>query len=325
MKSSIGWGVLGAGSIARKFTTDLARLDDARLVAVGSRSATRAAQFAADQGAARSYGSYEAMLSDPDVDVVYVATPHNFHRDHAILCLERGKAVLCEKPMAVGAHQVREMAAAARRNGLFLMEAMWTRFNPVTVQVQKWLSEGRIGEVRMLNVDFGFRAGWNPQGRLFDPNLAGGALLDVGVYVVALASMVYGGAPQDIWAAAHLGATGVDEQTAMVFKYAQGQLAVLSCAVRTNTPQEARVFGAQGSIHMPDFWHAASATLNVSGQPSVEAAGAPGYEHEAAEVIACLRAGKTESDVMPLDESVAIAAAIDEVRRQIGLIYPWEG
>jgi predicted dehydrogenase len=262
------------------------------------------------------------MISDPEVDVVYVATPHPFHKEHTLLCLEGGKAVLCEKPMAVHAGQVREMVAAARENGLLLMEAMWSRFNPVLVQVQQWLAEGRIGEVRMLTADFGFRTGWNPEGRLLNPALAGGALLDVGVYVVSLASLVFGGAPEQVQATAHIGETGVDEQTAMVLKYKGGGLALLACAIRTATPHAARIDGTEGAIEVPRFWHPTTAWLVRPGQEPIEATGALGYHYEAAEVMACLREGRTESEVMPLDESISIAETMDQVRAQIGLIYP---
>jgi predicted dehydrogenase len=322
MGESIGWGILGAGSIATKFATDLGRLSDARLVAVGSRSADKAARFAGEVGVERSYGSYASMIADPEVDVVYIATPHPFHKRHTLLCLEGGKAVLCEKPMAVHAGQVREMVASARDRGLLLMEAMWSRFNPVMVQVRQWLAEGRIGEVRMLTADFGFRTGWNPEGRLLNPSLAGGALLDVGVYVVSLASLVYGSAPEQIQAAAHIGETGVDEQTAMVLKHVGGGLALLACAIRTVTPHMARIDGTEGAIEVPRFWHPTTARLIRPGQDPLETSGDFGYHYEAAEVMACLRQGKTESETMPLDESISIAETMDNVRMQIGLQYP---
>ncbi len=324
MNSDVGWGILGAGSIADAFASDLKNLADARLVAVGSRSREKAEEFAEQFGIQRAYGSYTEMVSDPGVDVIYVATPHPFHQEHTLLCLDLGKAVLCEKPMGINARQVRAMAGRARQRGRFLMEATWSRFNPVLVQVRRWLAEGRIGEVRMLTADFGFRASWNPQGRLLNLELAGGALLDVGCYTVALASMVYGHPPDQVQAAAHIGDTGVDEQTAMLFRYGQGQLALLSCAVRTETPQEARIDGTEGSIHIPSFWRASRATLRVTGRDPVETTGSSGYHYEAAEVMACLRASLTESAAMPLDESIAIAETMDRVRAFIGLRYPME-
>jgi predicted dehydrogenase len=325
MKDNIGWGILGPGSIAAKFAADLRQLDDASFVAVGSRSLERATAFAQAHGFERAYGSYEQLVEDPDVDVLYVATPHPFHREHTLLCLRHDKAVLCEKPMAVNEAQVQEMVACARERGVFLMEAMWTRALPVMRQVQQWLDEVRIGDVRMLTADFGFRTRWNPEGRLLNPNLAGGALLDVGVYTVALASMVFGAPPAEIQAAAHIGETGVDEQTAMLLRYDDGALALLSCAVRTNTPHSARIDGTGGSIDIPAFWHATSAVLRVSGQEPVEASGLVGYHYEAAEAMACLRSGRQESDLMPLDESIAIARTMERVRANIELVYPMEG
>jgi predicted dehydrogenase len=324
MSKVIGWGILGAGSIAAKFATDLNKLEDARLVAVGSRSREKAAAFAEQWGVERGYGSYAEMLADPEVDAVYVATPHPFHRPHTLLCLEAGKAVLCEKPMAVNAGEVRAMVEAARASGLFLMEAMWSRFNPVMVQAKQWLDEGLIGEPRMLTADFGFSARFDPQARLFNPELAGGALLDVGVYVVSLASWVFGGAPEEVHAAAEIGSTGVDEQTGMVLRYAGGRLALLSCAIRTRTPHSARIDGTDGAIEVPAFWHPTTARLIRPGAEPLEARGSFGYQHEAAEVMACLRAGQTESATMPLDESIGIAETLDRVRATIGVQYPME-
>ena len=325
MKKQIGWGILGPGSIATKFASDLRQLEDARLLAVGSRSLDRAAAFAEKVGFERAYGSYAELVGDADVDVVYVATPHPYHREHTLLCLEHGKAVLCEKPMGVHPEQVGEMIASSREHGLFLMEAMWTRALPVIRQVQQWLEEGRIGQVRMLTADFGFRTRWNPDARLLNPALAGGALLDVGVYTVALASMVFGTPPAEIRALAHRGETGVDEQTGMLFGYDDGALALLSCAVRTTTPHMARIDGTEGAIEIPAFWHATQATLQVQGQEAVAFTGPIGYHYEAAEVMSCLRAGRMESDLMPLDESLAIARVMGQIRSEIGLEYAMDG
>jgi len=255
---------------------------------------------------------------------VYVATPHPFHKPHTLLCLEAGKAVLCEKPMAVNAGEVRAMVEAARAHGLFLMEAMWSRFNPVLVQARQWLDEGVIGEPRMLTADFGFSARVDPEARLFNPHLAGGALLDVGIYVVSLASWVFGGVPEQVLAAADIGATGVDEQTGMVLKYVGGRLALLSCAIRTQTPHFARIDGTEGAIEVPAFWHPTTARLIRPGAEPLEVTGTFGYHYEAAEVISCLRQGKAESATMPLDESVAIAETMDQVRALIGVKYPME-
>ncbi|NLS78472.1 MAG: Gfo/Idh/MocA family oxidoreductase, partial [Chloroflexi bacterium] len=318
MSKPIRWGILGPGRIAGLFTTDLAKVEDAVRLAVGSRSQERAAEFAAKHGFQRAYGSYEELARDPEVDAVYVASPHPFHKEHAILCMEHGKAVLCEKPMEINAQRVREMAACARANGVFLMEAMWTRFNPTVVQARRWLAEGAIGEPRLLTADFGFRTAWNPQSRLLNPELGGGALLDVGVYVVAFAYMVMG-APKTLQVTGHVGETGVDEQVELLLGYEGGRAAQLACAVRVSTPQEARIDGTEGSIYLPAFWHGAKAILRRPGQEPVEWEGEWGYRFEAMEVMECLRAGKKESAVMPLDESIAIAETLEQARRSLGV------
>lgn len=323
-QEQIGWGILSTGRIAGIFAKDLKRLSDARLVAVGSRSLDKAQAFAQEHGVERAYGSYQELMEDPDVDIIYVATPHPFHAENTIACLEHGKAVLCEKPMGINERQVREMAATARQRNVFLMEAMWTRCLPVTRQVREWLTERRVGEVRILTADFGFRAAWDPQSRLLNPELGGGALLDVGIYVLAYASMVMGPEPCELSATAEIGETGVDLQTAIVQKCADGALGLLSCAVRVNTPQDVRIFGTEGSIYVPGFWHATRAELRVNGQEPVEITEPAGYHYEAAEAMACLRAGQTESACMPLSESITVAGTMDRVRRLIGLTYPME-
>jgi predicted dehydrogenase len=323
----IRWGILGTGSIAAKFARGLASLADARLVAVGSRSSATAEAFAETFGVPHRHASYEALAQDPEVDVIYVATPHSLHRENSILCLRAGKAVLCEKPFAINAAEALEVIELARARGLFLMEAMWTRFVPLIAKLRELLADGAIGQVRLLTADFGFRAPFDPAGRLFNPELGGGALLDVGVYNVSLASMIFG-PPSRVVSMADLGQTGVDEQAAFVLGYEQGQLAVLSTAIRTSTPQEALMMGTDGQIriHSP-WWKPTKLTLSAGGQPE-KVIEIPfignGYNYEAQEVMNCLRADRTESPVMPLDETLAIMQTMDEIRAQCGLRYPME-
>ncbi|MGI6368546.1 MAG: Gfo/Idh/MocA family protein [Anaerolineae bacterium] len=321
--AKFNWGVLGAGNIAVRFTNDLKNLPDAQLLGVGSRSLDKAEAFARRQGATRAYGSYEELLRDRDIDAVYVATPHNFHRGHVLLALEHGKAVLCEKPMEANAARVQEMVDAAKRQKCFLMEAMWTRFLPVIAGARQWINEGRIGDIRLVSANFGFRTAWNPEGRLLNLNLAGGATLDVGVYVVSLAHMLLG-VPSSIQARAHIGETGVDELTTMMLGYPSGATALLSCAVRANISDGARIYGTEGYIDLPSFWHATTATLQIAGEAPETLSGEAGYHFEAAEVADCVRTGLTESPLMPLEETVAIARTLEEVRHQIGLRYPFE-
>ncbi|HNR29299.1 MAG TPA: Gfo/Idh/MocA family oxidoreductase [Candidatus Hydrogenedentes bacterium] len=328
MTGKFRWGICGTGNIAHAFARGLEALSDAELAAVGSRTAEAAARFGDEFGVPRRHASYEVLAADPDVDAVYVATPHPLHMENTVLFLRAGKAVLCEKPFAVNRKQAEEMVATARAERRFLMEAMWTRFLPMLAQVRSWLASGRIGEVRMVQADFGFRAGWDEESRLLDPLLAGGGLLDVGVYCVSLASMVYGREPSRIAGLAHLGRTRVDEQSAVVLGYDGGALALLSSAVRTNTPQEAIIMGTEGIIRLhPPFWRGSRATLTLDGKDE-ETFEFPmegnGYNYEAAEVARCVREGRIESEIMPLNESLAIMGVMDGIRAQWGLVYPFE-
>lgn len=327
MVQNIRWGILSTGNIAEQFAKGLAALDDATLVAVGSRSSQSADRFGDTYNVPHRHASYEALVADPEVDVIYVATPHPFHAENTLLCLRAGKHVLCEKPFALNATQAEKMVAEARARNLFLMDAMWTRFLPHMVRLRKLLAANVIGELRMLTANFGFRADFNPQSRLFDPALGGGGLLDVGIYPVALASMLFG-APQSIASQATLGETGVDEQTAITFRYEGGQLALLSCAIRTTTLHDAVVYGTQGHIRInAPWWSPSSLTLAVDGQAeqqlNFEQTG-NGYNYEAAEVMRCIRAGETESPIMPLDETLALVRTLDATRAQWGLVYPGE-
>ncbi len=330
MPKKVRWGILGPGGIAHKFADALKAIPDAEIVAVGSRDLQRANTFADTFNVLYRHGSYSELANNPEVDVVYVATPHPFHKACAMLCLAAGKAVLCEKPFTVDADQAEALIACAREYKRFLMEAMWTRFIPVMVKVREWLAEGVIGEPRMLTADFGNRVvltAENMKGRLFALELAGGAMLDIGVYTVSLASMVFG-APTQITSLAHIGETGVDEQAAVLLSYDAGEIASLSCAITTRTSQDARIFGTKGAIHIPNFSRATSATLEVFGKDPLQIEipfTANGFEYQVLEVINCLRAGKLESDVMPLDESLSIIKTMDTVREQWGLKYPTFG
>ncbi len=320
------WGIVGTGKIAKLFAPALKALPDAELVAVGSRTRDGADAFGDAYGVPRRHASYEDLAADADVDVVYVATPHPFHKDNTLLCLRAGKAVLCEKPFAVNAAEAREMVACARRKGLFLMEAMWTRFLPVIRRVGEWVAAELIGKARVLTADFGYRCPGDPRSRAMAPELAGGGLLDVGVYPISLAYMLFG-RPIGATGLAHLGPTGVDEQAGLVLSWPGGEIALLACAVRTTTAHVARIDGTAGRIEVPDFWHATKATLwrdRHAPQTFERPHFCNGYEYEAQEVMECLRAGGTESRVMPLDESLAIMETLDALRAQWGLRYPME-
>lgn len=327
MQEKTRWGILGPGTISQKLATALKVIPDAEITAVGSRNLQRANAFADKFRIPHRHGNYTDLAHNPDVDVIYVATPHPFHKECAMLCLEAGKAVLCEKPLTVNAEQAAEMIACARENDQFLMEAMWTRFLPVIVKVREWLAEGIIGEPRLLTADKASRQPLSTEtlkGRLFNPELGGGGLLDVGVYTIALAYMVFG-TPSKITSLAHIGETNVDEQASILLGYDAGEIANLFCAIRTDTPNEARIAGTNGAIHIPEFWQATSATLTRTRKEPIHIEipfKSNGFENQAMEVINCLREGKLESDVMPLDESLSIMKTMDTIRFQWGLRYP---
>jgi predicted dehydrogenase len=326
-RGTIRWGILGCGRIAGLFAEGLQAVPDAELVAVGSRSTENAEAFGEKYGVARRHASYEALAADPDVDLVYVATPHQLHRESTLLCLNNGKGVLCEKPFAINSAETAEMIATAREKNLFLMEAMWTRFSPVMTAVRDLIASGAIGEVRMVSADFGFRATPPNPHRLFDPAYGGGALMDVGVYVTSFASMILG-TPNRVVSQLTVGEQGVDEQAAFILGYESGALAILSAAIRTSTPQVATVMGTEGRIDIHSlWWRPTRFTLVNPGKDPIhfepERTG-NGYNYEAIEAGRCLREELTESPVMPLEETAAIIATLDEIRRQAGIVFPME-
>ena len=328
MTDSIRWGLIGLGSISRKFATGLSYLNDAEVYAVASRSQEKADAFGAEFAASKCYGSYEALANDPAVDVVYIGTPHTYHLPHTLLCLNAGKHVLCEKPFAVNRAQAQTMVDCARANKRFLMDAFWTRFFPGMIKLRQLLADKVIGDVMLLQADFGFRLNQiMPEHRLFNPELAGGALLDVGVYCLQLASMVYGKQPSEILSLVTLGTTDVDELSATIFKYSDYELATIATSIRLSTPQEARVMGSKGTISLPNWWHPSEMTIALAGQAPDSLAfenEGNGFNYEAAAVGNCIRAGLLECDVMPLDETLAIMKTMDRIREIWALRYPFE-
>jgi dihydrodiol dehydrogenase / D-xylose 1-dehydrogenase (NADP) len=327
MSDKVGWGILGTGNIAKQFATALNAMDDARIVAVGSRFQESADRFAEQFGIEKRHASYEALANDPNVEIVYVATPHGLHKDNSILCMRGGKGVLCEKPFALNRGEVEEMIAVAEEEQVFLMEAMWTRFIPAVQQAIQWIADGEIGDVRMVQASFGFR--WDaPEGAaLFDPALGGGSLLDVGIYPITIAHLAYGGAPDVMKSIPYLGRNGVDEQMGVMFGYEGGGLAMLSSAIMTDTPYEAYIMGSKGMITLHDsFWNASRVSIR-RGNDAV----APkmlefplecnGYEYEAREAGQCLRAGKLESAGMSHAISREVISLLDDLRGEWGLKY----
>ena len=323
----VRWGIMGTGWIADRFATDLLVLPEADLAAVGSRTAAAAERFGAKFGIPHRHASYEALVADSQVDVVYVATPNPMHRQNCLLCLEAGKHVLCEKPFAINAAEAEEMVTAAREKKLFLMEAMWSRFLPLMGRLRELLAREAIGELQLLSAELCIRFDFDPQDRRYSLDLGGGALLDLGIYPIALASMIMG-PPSSITSAAHLGTTGVDEQTGVILGYDGGQISTLYCSIRGDSAVEASLIGNMGRIHIHPWWIRPDAlTLSRDGHEDTIIKmpyDGEGYRFEASEVMACLRAGRLESALMSLDETLSIAQTLDTIRAQIGLRYPME-
>jgi predicted dehydrogenase len=325
MNHVINWGILGTGMIAGRFAEGLSDAQGAQLLAVGSRAENSAQAFSTLYDVPRSYGAYEGLVQDPDVDVVYISSPHAFHYEHTLLALRAGKAVLCEKPITVNAAQASELVCESRERGLFMMEAMWTRFFPLMRELSQLLAAQSIGELHTLMVDFGIRSSLKTSERLFRLELGGGALLDLGVYLVSLASLLFG-EPDRIASMVDLGESGVDEQANIILGFPTRAQASLYTAIRTETPKEAIILGTKGRIHIcPNFHRPTQLTLKVYGEPDrliEKPIVGNGMNYEADEVTRCLRAGLSESPTMPLDESVSIMRTLDKIRKPWNLRYP---
>ncbi|MFF0202687.1 Gfo/Idh/MocA family protein [Streptomyces sp. NPDC005017] len=331
MADGVRWGILATGGIAAAFTADLVDLPDAEVVAVASRTEASAKAFAERFGIPRAYGDWASLAMDEDIDVVYVATPHASHRAAAGLCLESGRNVLCEKAFTLNAREADELVGLAREHGRFLMEAMWTYCNPLVRRLKAMVEDGAIGEVRTVQADFGLSGPFPPDHRLRDPRQGGGALLDLGVYPVSFAQLLLG-EPADVVARAVLSKEGVDLQTGALLSWESGAIASLHCSIIGGTPVRASVTGSQGRIDIPDgFFHPDRFVLHRDGREPEEFAADPAHgprttlKHEAREVMRALRAGETESPLVPLDGSLAVMRTLDAIRERIGVRYPAEG
>ena len=332
-----GWGIIGLGGIAHRFMNDLPRCPQARLAAVASRSADKAAAFAERYGFAKSYGSYDEILNDPNVDILYIATPHALHSELAIKGLNAGKAVLCEKAVTVNSGEIRSVIEAARRSGQFFMEGMWTRFFPVSRQIHERISAGEFGRVTLAEVDFGFGR-WqsgkvdNPSSRLFAADMAGGALLDVGCYCVSYATWMKGSQPVSVGALTTIVETGVDGMTNAILQFDDETMAVVRASIVQNTRQRALIYCDEATIEVPDFWHPSRAVIHyqTSGRADelieipYDQDGAAGFKYEAQMVMDCLDQGLVECPLMPWADSAGVMATLDKIRSEIGLKYPFE-
>ena len=321
----IGWGILGAGGIAATVGADIASSPGSEIVAVGARDASRAAAFAEARGIPRSYGSYAELVEDEDVDVIYIATTHAQHHEHALLALRAGKPVLIEKAFTLNAREAREVVAEARARRLFCMEAMWTRLNPLIRKAVELTQAGEIGDVLAVRTDLSKLFPYDPSHRLYDLAAGGGALLDLGVYPATVAWMFLG-RPDEMQAVGTLAPTGTDVTVGQLWRYDRGPIASLYCSAAGPSPFGGLINGTDGWISIEPRLHRPDRLLVHRGDDT-EVIAAPavsgnGYVLQVQEVERCLDAGLTESEFIPLDDTIGILEVLDEARRQLGVRYP---
>jgi predicted dehydrogenase len=326
MNKIFRFGIIGPGKIATKFCQSLQTLsDEAQVYAVASRDAERAKLFAEEFKATKVYTSYQELVADPQVDIIYIATPHPFHFEQTILCLNHGKAVLCEKPLTISFNQTSQLVSLAREKKVFLMEAMWSRFIPALVKVKELIDQGEIGEIKFMHADFGFLAPPNLELRTFNKSLGGGAQLDVGVYPMFLSLWLLG-KPESIKAIGKLASTGADENTSAILGFKSGAVASIYSSFVADSVKEAVITGTKGTITIHAAWHkATSFALKKDLADKAELFDFPyesnGLQFQAVEVMRCLREGKLESPKLSVDMSLLMAETADEIMKQIGVSY----
>jgi predicted dehydrogenase len=325
MTDTVRWGILGTGRIARDFANALRDTPGAVLAAVASRSQDGADAFGDAFAIPRRLPSYEALAGCDDVDLVYIATPHSLHAENALAMLGGGKGVLCEKPFALNRAQSEHVVALARERGLFLMEAMWSRFLPGLLEARRIVASGELGAVSQAHADFGFAAAFDPDARLFNPQLGGGALLDVGIYPLSLAAFLLGPV-ESVQAQSEIGPTGVDLQTVFTLRHAGGALTTGACSLKARTPGLMTLSGERGSLRLDAPFHRPPTLTLTAADGAGRTVATPylgnGYVHEALEAQRCWLAGEIESPLMPHAQTLALMGVLDEIRRQVGVRYP---
>jgi len=326
-KRKFNWGIIGPGRIANQFADGLKVIDDAALYAVASTRLDRANTFAAQHGGEKTYDSYEALVSDPHVDAIYIATPHRFHLENALLCLKAGKPVLCEKPLTVNAAETQRLIETARANKVFLMEALWTRYLPIYGQVREWLDAQSIGELRLLVSTFGFNVPKAENDRWLNPDLAGGTLLDMGVYPIAVSQWIMGQNPKAFSVQSQLAWTGVDVLTAGLLQYDNGVVSQFHTSFVHDGVNDFYIYGFTGHIRIhANYWGSTQASLVTSGQTTTISRPfrGGGFEYQTEEAMRCIRAGLLESPSMTHADTLANMDLMDQMRAQIGVKYPFE-
>lgn len=325
MENKIKWGIISTGHISGRFAEALEILPEAELAAVASRTIDSANEFAEKYNIPKAYATYQELADDPEIDAVYIGTPHTFHLENSVMCMRKGKSVLCEKALTINADEAREMVRVAREENVFLMEAMIPRHIPLLKKVLDWIKDGRIGEVRMVKASRCARGEFIDGSRHLNPELGGGSLLDVGVYVISFASQIFGKAPIESIGISHIGEVGSDEQGVAILKYDKGEIADLSFALRTNAVDEAYILGTEGYIKVHDLFAVPTkASLIIDGK-EIDVIEEPiignALNYEAEEVMRCMKEGLKESPYMPLDESIEIMEIMDKIREPWGLVY----
>lgn len=320
------WAILGCGNIARKFSNDLKLLPNAKLYAAASRDLKRAQDFANEFDFEKAYGSYEEMVTDPKVDVVYIASPHSHHYQHTLLCLHHKKAVLCEKALAINKNEVEAMIACAKANNTFLMEAFWTYFHPHFIKALDIIQSGEMGELKSVRSDFAFNAEYNPNNRMYNIALGGGSLLDIGIYPVFAAISTLG-KPELIKTMVDFSPTGSEESISIIFKYPNGKMANLHSSFAGFSPVQTDFWLETGYITINPEWHVPTTVkIQVRGEKAetLDSGHAEGfgYQYEAAHVMKCLDAGKIESDRMTWQLSLDLMETLDRIRIDAGIFYP---
>ncbi len=320
----VRWGILGTGKIARQFAEALQQTPGAVLAGVASRDGAKAAAFADEFGVAASFGSYQALADADAIDLIYIGTPHPMHREDALMALNAGKGVLCEKAFTVNRREAEQVVALASSKRLFLMEAMWTRFMPALAEVRRVIASGAIGTPTHLTADFGFHANYGPEHRVFNRALGGGALLDLGIYPLSIATALLGPV-RTVTASAEIGPTGVDLHTGFVLTHEGGALSHCSCSLKARTPCELTVSGELGHVRMNTQFHRATSVSVVLADGGSSTVATPylgnGYVHEIVEAQRCWQAGLIESPGMTHGETLALMGVMDQIRAQVGARY----
>lgn len=320
---NVKYGIIGLGTIANKFADAVNRTDGVELVSVAARDQSRAEVFAKKNRAGKAYGSYAGLIADPNVDIIYIGVTHNFHFDVVKMCLEKQKAVLCEKPLVITRKEAEALVNLAQKNKTLLMEAMWTRCMPAYRKAQEWVRAGRIGEVKQICANFCFKGTYDPDSRWYNPKLAGGSLFDVGIYPIEFATGILAENPARVSGVAKIAPSGVDEAAAVSMSFPGGALVSFSCGFTTNAMDEAVIYGTDGKIVLENCFGPMKAELFNAQKKRVdkfEKRVPNGFIYEAAHCADLFRAGKTQSDLIPLADTVACAGVFDTLRKQWGLI-----